>query len=148
MPHSYIANRLHLVFSTHERRKLLTTEIRPRLWAYLAGVGRNHELTMHEVGGHDEHAHILMSLPATILLAAAVQNLKAVSSKWLRESGMKDFRWQQGYAAFSVSQSNIEAVRRYIRNQEQHHRKISFEDEFRTLLRRHGIEFDERYVFG
>src|SRR5207249_3956575 len=113
----------------------------PRLWAYIAGVGRNHQLTVHEIGGHDEHLHLLMSLPATILLSAAVQNLKAVSSKWIREGGLKDFKWQQGYGAFSVSQSNIDSVRRYIREQEEHHKKVSFEEEFRSLLRRHGIEF-------
>ena len=148
MPHSYTANHLHIVFSTRERRKQISAELRPKLWAYIAGVGRNHDLVIHEVGGHDDHAHALISLPATATLAAAIQSLKAVSSKWMHGNSIPDFAWQQGYGAFSVSESNMERVREYIRNQEEHHKKVPFKDEFRELLRLHGIEFDERYAFG
>lgn len=122
--------------------------MRPKLWAYTASVGRNHELVIHEVGGHDDHAHILISLPATITLASAIQNLKAVSSKWIHGKGLTDFAWQQGYGAFSVSESNMKKVREYILNQEEHHKEIDYQDEFRELLRRHRIPFDKRYIFG
>ena len=148
MPHSYTANHVHVVFSTHERRKQISADLKPRLWAYMAGVGRNHELVIHEVGGHDDHAHVLMSLPASKSLSSAIQTLKAVSSKWIHEDGAREFQWQEGFGAFSVSESNMQRVQQYIQNQEEHHRKISFEEEFRALLRRHGIAFDEKFVFG
>lgn len=148
MPHSYTANHLHIVFSTRGRRKQISRELRPKLWAYIAGVGRNHELVVHEVGGHDDHAHALMSLPATICLADAIQNLKAVSSKWMHVNGVAEFAWQEGYGAFSVSESNIKRVREYILTQEEHHRNVPYEVEFRTLLGRHRMPFDEKYVFG
>ncbi len=148
MPHSYAANRIHVVFSTRERRKQIAPDFQPKLWAYIAGIGRNHDLVIHEVGGWQDHAHILFSLPATMTLAKAVQTLKVNSSKWVRENGRRDFGWQDGYGAFSVSQSNLQKVASYIRNQQKHHRKLSFEDEFRTLLRKHGLQFDERFIFG
>lgn len=148
MPHSYSANHLHIVFSTRERRKQITAVVRPKLWAYIAGVGRNHSLIIHEVGGYEDHTHVLLSLPATVLLAHAIRDLKAVSSKWMHGNGVIDFAWQEGYAAFSASESNMTQVRRYIRAQEEHHRRVAFEDEFRQLLRRYLIAFDEKYVFG
>jgi len=99
------------------------------------------------VGGTENHVHILMHLPPKLALAKAVQLLKANSSKWMGEQG-KDFSWQEGYGAFSVSSSNLDQVTRYIQNQEAHHRKSSFEEEFRALLRKHGVECDPNYVVG
>jgi putative transposase len=148
MPHSYTANHLHVVFSTRERRNQISAEMQPRLWAYMAGVGRKHQLVIHEVGGHDNHAHVLLSLPASKSLSSAIQTLKAVSSKWIHEGELREFQWQEGFGSFRVSASNMQQVRQYIQNQQEHHRKISFEDEFRALLRRHEIAFDEKYVFG
>jgi REP element-mobilizing transposase RayT len=136
-----------VVFSTKDRRKIIEKESQPRLWAYLAGICTNHEMIALMVGGTENHVHILLHLPPKVALAKAVQLLKANSSKWMREQG-KDFSWQEGYAAFSVSSSNLNRVIRYIQNQEAHHRKSDFEEEFRALLRKHGVEYDPKYVFG
>ncbi len=99
------------------------------------------------IGGTENHVHILLHLPPKLALAKAVLLLKANSSKWMAEQ-RKDFSWQEGYGAFSVSSSNLDQVGRYIQNQEMHHRKNSFEDEFRALLRKHGVEYDPKYAFG
>lgn len=99
------------------------------------------------IGGTENHVHILFHLPPKLALAKAVSLLKANSSKWMREQGIK-FSWQEGYGAFSVSSSNLDQVRRYIQNQETHHHKASYEDEFRALLRKHGVEFDPQFVLG
>ena len=98
------------------------------------------------IGGIEDHIHMLIELPPTIAVAEAVRTIKSNSSKWVNELG-RSFAWQKGYGAFSVSASNIAAVERYIRNQEQHHRKMTFEDEFIGFLKKHGIEFDLKYVF-
>ena len=147
MSHSYAQNHVHLVFSTKNREKLLTRAFLPRLWAYTAAVCRNHDLLTFAVGGMEDHMHVLFRLPPIMALSEAVALVKSNSSKWLGELG-KDFAWQEGYGAFSVSSSNINRVIRYIENQEKHHRKISFEDEFITLLKRHGVDYDPKYVFG
>jgi len=136
-----------LVFSTKDRRNSIAKEWQPRLWAYLAGICNNHEMIALSVGGTENHVHILFHVPPILALAKAVALLKANSSKWMGEHGIK-FSWQEGYGAFSVSSSNLDQVTRYIQNQEPHHRKTSFEDEFRALLQKHGVEYDSKYVFG
>jgi putative transposase len=146
MSHSYAQNHIHLVFSTKNRETLLARNFLPRLWAYTAAVCKNHDLLTFAVGGMEDHIHLLFRLPPTITLASAVALVKSNSSKWMREQG-KNFAWQQGYGAFGVSSSNIPAVIKYIDNQEAHHRKFSFEDEFITLLKKHKIPFDPKYVF-
>jgi REP element-mobilizing transposase RayT len=130
-----------VIFSTKDRRKIITKELQPRLWAYLAGIAKNHDMIIVAVGGTEDHLHILFHLPPKLALAKAVLLMKSNSSKWLNEGGT-DFAWQEGYGAFSVSASNLDSVIRYIRNQEKHHRKFTFEEEFRVILRRHGIECD------
>lgn len=147
MPHTYSQNYLHVVFSTKGRRKLITKEFQPKLWSYMAGIGRNNGFLVLANGGMEDHTHLLIQLPATLALAKAVQLLKGSSSKWVGEHG-REFSWQEGYGAFSVSKSNMNTVVKYIANQETHHRKITFEDEFISLLEKHGIEYDPRYVFG
>jgi putative transposase len=150
MAHTYTTIRLHIVFSTQGRRPLVLPDVQPRLWDYIGGLGRNHEIPIHAVGGIENHAHVLLSAPPTITVAKIVQTLKAYSSKWMNEGVMKGgrFAWQEGYSAFSVSQSNAEKVVEYIRGQTEHHKKHAFEDELRALLVRNGVPFDERYVFG
>jgi putative transposase len=145
--HAYFRNHVHLIFSTKDRRKAIPKELQPRLWAYLAGICKRHKVIVIEVGGTDDHIHILMDLPPTLALAKAVLLLKANSSKWIGEN-VRDFSWQEGYGAFSVSSSNLDQVIEYIRNQEAHHRKRTFEEEFREILRRHGVEYDAKYMFG
>ncbi len=102
---------------------------------------------VHAIGGVEDHIHLLLQFPATIAVAEAVKTIKSNSSGWMSDE-IGEFAWQQGYGAFSVSKSNIAAVVRYIQNQEKHHRRMTFEDEFLTMLDRHGIEYDPKYVFG
>ncbi len=145
MAHSFSRIHIHLIFSTKDRRNIIAKEWQPRLWAYLAGICENQEMISLAVGGTENHVHVLLHVPPKIALAKAVVLLKANSYKWMDEHG-KDFSWQEGYGAFSVSASNLDQVTRYIQNQEAHHRKTSFEDEFRALLRKHGVEYDPKYL--
>jgi putative transposase len=147
MAHTFSRNHIHLVFSAKDRRNSIAREWQPRLWAYLGGICENHEMIPLAVGGTENHVHIVFHLPPKLALTKAVILLKANSSKWRGEQGIK-FSWQEGYGAFSVSASNLDQVTRYIRNQEAHHRKTSFEDEFRALLRKHGVEYDPKYLLG
>jgi len=146
MSHSYAQNHIHLVFSTKGRQKLIAKALQRRLWAYMAGVYKNYNILVFAIGGMDDHVHALFRLPPTITLARAVSLLKANSSRWISERGTR-FSWQKGYGAFSVSSSNISAVIKYIDNQEMHHRKMSFEQEFIALLDRHGVQYDPKTVF-
>ena len=147
MPHTISKNYVHVIFSTKDRRKTITKELQPRLWAYLSGIAKNHDMTIVALGGTEDHLHILFHLPPKLALAKAVLLLKSNSSKWMNEAGT-DFAWQEGYGAFSVSTSNLDSVVRYIRNQEKHHRKLTFEEEFRAILQRHGMEYDPRDLLG
>ncbi|HEY4052517.1 MAG TPA: IS200/IS605 family transposase [Terriglobales bacterium] len=148
MSHSYSSNRIHLVFGTKNREKRITEEAQGKLWPYIAGIARNHGFEAIKVGGVEDHAHVLMVLPATIPLAKAIQALKACSSKWLNETAVKGFSWQEGYGAFSVSASQTEGVVRYIENQKEHHAKRSFDEEFVELLKNYGIDYDPAHVLG
>ncbi len=144
MSHTYIEMAAHLVFSTKERRKLIPRTMQPRMWAYLAGICKKERIFVHEIGGMDDHIHMLIQIPCALSLADAVQTIKIGSSQWMG----KDFAWQRGFGAFAVSASNVAAVVRYIRNQEAHHKKMTYEEEFIALLEKHGVKYDPRYVFG
>lgn len=147
MAHTFSRNHIHLGFSTKDRRNTIAKEWQPELCAYPAGICKNHEMIALVIGGTENHVHILLHLPPKLALAKAVPLLKANSSKWIAGRGFK-FSWQEGYGAFSVSSSNLDQVKRYIQNQEAHHRKTSFEDEFRALLRKHGVKYDPVFVLG
>jgi REP element-mobilizing transposase RayT len=121
--------------------------MQPKLWSYMAGIARNHNFLVLANGGMDDHVHLLIQLHPVLALANAVSLLKANSSTWMKDHGL-NFSWQEGYGAFSVSASTMAAVKRYIANQEKHHRKRTFEDEFISLLEKHGIEYDPKYVVG
>ena len=136
------------MFSTKLRRKLLPAETQEQLWAYLGGIARQNGFKTLIVGGTEDHVHILLSLPATMPVAKAVQLLKGGSSKWMTENHAKDFAWQEGYGAFTVGVSQKADTIAYIRNQREHHRKRSFEEEFVVFLQKHGIEYDPKYVWG
>ncbi len=148
MSHSYAANRVHVVFSTKLRQKFIPADIQPRLWAFMATVGRDRHIEVPAVGGIDDHAHLVMNIPPVMPLAKAIQTIKAVSSKWMRDLGHERFAWQEGYAAFSVSASQLDTVIEYVRHQPEHHAKHTFETEFVSLLAKNGLTFDPKYVFG
>ena len=147
MSHTYFQNVMHIVFSTKERRKIIPTAMKERLWAYTAGICGHQGIFVHSVGGMEDHIHMLLQFPATIMIAEAIKTIKSNSSGWM-SGEIGRFSWQKGYGGFGVSKSNIAAVVRYIRNQEQHHRKMTFEEEFIAMLEKAGIEYDPRYVFG
>jgi putative transposase len=138
---------LHLVFSTKLRKPFLSSDnLQSELHAYLAGACRNLDSPSLQVGGVEDHVHILCQLSKTLSVADLVRELKRESSKWLKPR-IANFQWQQGYGAFSVSPSHVDALKDYIRNQQEHHRIETFQDELRRLFRKYGVEFDERYVW-
>lgn len=147
MSHTYAQNVIHVVFSTKDRRKLLSGEMRSQMWAYATGICKKLDILVLAVGGMEDHIHFLMQIPPTLAVAKAVLTIKSNSSRWACEEGYK-FAWQQGYGAFSVSRSVVPTVIRYIQNQEAHHRRMSFDAEFLALLKKHGMEFDPKFVFG
>ena len=148
MPQSLAKNLIHLVYSTKNRQLWLPGTVRDRLFAYQAGIFKEWDSPALVIDGVEDHVHALFLLSKNHSLAKIIEEVKKGSSKWMkREGGNADFYWQNGYAAFSVSESNVEQVKRYIQNQEAHHRKMAFQDELRALLRRHRMEFDERYVW-
>jgi len=126
---------------------MIPTNMRERLWSYTAGICKHQKVFVHAVGGMEDHIHLLLQFPATVVISEAIKTIKANSSSWMSDE-IGQFAWQQGYGAFSVSKSNMAAVMTYIQNQERHHRKMTFEEEFIAFLKQHGIEFDAKYVFG
>ena len=150
MPQSLSAVYIHLVFSTKDRRPYLRDKTtRDALHAYLGGVSKQLECPPIIVGGAEDHVHLLCRFGRTITQAEWVKELKRVSNPWVQKQGPEfaGFEWQAGYSDFSVSQSNLERVKEYIANQEEHHRKTGFQDELRALLRKHQLEWDERYLW-
>jgi REP element-mobilizing transposase RayT len=150
MPQSLANVLVHLVFSTKERRPDVDGAIEAELHRYLATACRSCGCPALQVGGTQDHIHILLSLSRTITIGKLVESIKTDSSKWVKTKGAKYelFSWQGGYGAFSIGASQIEKTRRYITGQKEHHEARSFKDEFRALLRAYGIEWDERYVWG
>jgi len=145
MSHTHAWILVHCVFSTKRRADLIPDA--DELCRYITGVAKAKNITLLAAGGTANHIHLLIAAPPTIPLAKAMQELKANSSRWLHERGVH-FAWQEGYGAFSVSQSQKQIVADYIAHQAEHHRKWSFEQEFMTLLRKSGVAYDTRYVFG
>ena len=146
---SYISSYFHCVFSTKERRRLITPELRDRLWPFLGGIARQNKMKAIEIGGVEDHVHILLSLPSTMAISKALQLMKGGSSKWIHETFPEHrlFAWQEEYGAFSVSVSQLDKTIEYIKGQEAHHRTMTFREEFLALLKKHRIEYDERYLW-
>ena len=150
MPQSLARVYLHLVFSTKDRALFLSNrDLRQETHAYLAGTCRQLGSPSLIVGGVADHVHILCYMSRTLSIADLIKETKRESSKWIKtkDGASSDFHWQGGYGAFSISPSHVDDLRRYIANQEQHHRHESFQDEFRRLLRKYGIECDEKYLW-
>jgi putative transposase len=149
MSHTYCSSLFHCVFSTKERRRTIAPEIQPRLWAYMGGIAREHDVKALAVGGIDDHAHLLLSLPSTMAIATAMRDIKRGASIWMHEKGeVPAFEWQEGYGAFSIGWSQADATIAYIARQEAHHRKRDFQAEFVAFLNKHHIDYDPRYVWG
>ncbi|MHC4982374.1 MAG: IS200/IS605 family transposase [Planctomycetota bacterium] len=150
MPHSYVCCNIHYVFSTKNRAKTITAGLKDRLCAYIGGIARENKMKALIVGGADDHVHLLIALPSTLSVAKAIQLIKGGSSKWMNETFPNEpkFEWQEGYAAFSVSASRIPETVQYVKIQEEHHRRKSFQEEFLAFLEKHGVEYDPRYVWG
>jgi len=146
LPQSLINNNIHLVYSTRERQPTISAAIQPKLFGYLAGIVKNIGGIPIAIGGTPDHVHVLAELPATVNIARAVNALKVNSSSWMKGHA-RNFAWQRGYAGFSVSASNVAQVKRYVLAQPEHHKRRDFKAEFIALLKRHGVKYDERYVF-
>ena len=149
MGQSLVKNYLHLIFSTKNREPIIEKTIQPELYNYLGGVCNNLESYPVKIVGHDDHVHIFCMLSKKIALIKLMEELKSHSSKWIKTKGenFNNFYWQDGYGAFSVNPSEIQIVTDYITNQEEHHLKKTFQDEYRSFLKKYNVEYDERYVW-
>jgi putative transposase len=150
VPHSYVSCHIHYVFSTKGRRKTISPEIKERLWVYMGGIARENKMKALVVGGTSDHVHIPLVLSSTISVAKAIQLIKGASSKWVSDTfpTLRQFAWQEGYGAFSVSVSGIDDTIAYIQAQDEQHRARTFEEEFLAFLKKHKIAYDERYIWG
>ena len=149
MPQSLVQNYLHIVFSTKNRKHLIDENIENELYSYLGGICNEMECWVIKVGGYTNHIHILCMLSKKITLIKLMEQLKSNSSKWIKTKGerYKNFYWQDGYGAFSVSPWQVEVVRNYIANQKEHHRTKTYKQEYRAFLKKYNMEYDERYVW-
>jgi len=150
MANTYINILIHTVFSTKNRESWISSSLRERLYPYMCGIARENGLKVLCIGGTDNHIHILLSLDSTTSIAQAMQLIKGGSSKWIHETfpELRLFSWQEGYGAFSIGISNVDETKKYIENQEKHHSKESFCDEYLKFLRKNNIDFDEKYLWG
>ena len=149
MAHTFANLLTHVIFSTKDRLPTIRPEFKADLWAYLGGIARSIEGQALIVGGTADHAHLLMWLPPTLAISDCLRVLKANSSRWMHEthSAQSQFSWQTGYGAFSVSQSNVPGVVKYIQRQEEHHKRVTFQEEFLAFLKKNNVAYDPRYIW-
>jgi putative transposase len=147
---TYTSLHYHVIFSTKNREPWIAPDIEQRIWRFIGGIARGHDMTALQVGGVEDHIHALVTAPPTIAPAQIAQVLKGVSSKWIHEEfpSLKNFGWQDGYGAFTVSKSIIPEVIKYIQDQREHHRNKTFKEEYLQFLKANGIDYDERYLWG
>lgn len=150
MANSFLSLQVHVVFSTKNRERWISPQVECEVWAYLAGIIKNQGGKALQIGGIEDHVHLLLAMPATLALSNLVKSIKGDSSKWISQTwpSMREFRWQDGYGAFTVGQSQIADTIAYIKNQRQHHQRKSFEEEYKAFLKVHGIGADDKYIFG
>jgi len=147
VPQSLAKILVHVIFSTKNREPVIPREIRPSLYAYISGILENLHCPSLQTGAPADHLHALLSLARTRTVADVVEEVKKSSSKWMKQQGVDSFFWQAGYGAFSIGESQVPALVKYIARQEEHHRHLSFQEEFRRLLESYGVAYDERYVW-
>jgi len=149
MPQSFACLHHHLIFSTKHRDPLITPEVQPRLFDYIGGILRSEGCALVAAGGIPDHVHLLISLNRQVSIADTLRIVKANSSRWVHETfpDLSGFAWQAGYGAFAVSYSHLDRVKAYLSRQAEHHRRITFQEEFIAFLQRHGIEYDDRYLW-
>jgi len=150
MAHSFTSSLFHCVWSTKNREKTITADLEGRLWPYLGGIARENDMKALAIGGVEDHVHLLHSLPSSLAIAKAVQLLKGGSSKLVHDTFPEyhSFAWQEGYGAFSIGISQVDATVAYIQRQKEHHRQRTFQEEYLEFLKKHGIEYDPRFVWG
>lgn len=141
--------RVHLIWSTKDRKPLIADEFQEELYAYIGGILRKRKHSLLAAGGVEDHIHLLVSMHPAQPISDCVRDIKSNSSVWVHEhlTNLKSFQWQTKYGAFSVSESSVDSVKAYVANQKEHHKKLTFHEEFMAILRKHGIQFDPRYVF-
>jgi len=149
MAHSYTSSLFHCVFSTKGRRRLITPALQSRLWPFMGGIARENGMKAVAIGGVEDHVHLLLSLPSTLAIAKAIQLVKGGSSKWAHDTfpEHRRFGWQEGYGAFSIGVSQTDRTIAYISSQADHHRKRTFQEEMLAILKKHGIQYYERYLW-
>ena len=149
MANTFTSLHYHVIFSTTNREPWIRPDIESRVWSYLGGIARENDMKAILIGGIENHIHLLLGLPPTVAVSKAVQLIKGGSSAWLKDTfpWARGFGWQDGYGAFTVSKSLVPEAENYIRNQREHHRVKTFEEEYRAVLEKHEIRFEERYLF-
>ncbi|MCB1061999.1 MAG: IS200/IS605 family transposase [Verrucomicrobiae bacterium] len=153
MANTYTSLDFHLIFSTREREPLIARAIEERIWAFMAGIASENGMVPKRFGGVEDHVHLLLGIPAGMSVAKAVKLIKGGSSLWINQEKVLGpnaghFQWQEGYGAFTVSRSMAAEVSAYIARQREHHRKRTFQEEYRDFLEKHGVDYDERYLWG
>lgn len=149
MANTYTCLHYHIIFSTKRRERWLFPDIEQRVWAYLGGIAHENKITPLKIGGIEDHVHLVLGIHPSVSVSQTLKTLKTGSSGWIHDTfpKMREFGWQDGYAAFSVSKSQLLEIIAYVENQREHHRTKTFQEEYLAFLRKHEIEFDERYVF-
>jgi len=149
MANSYTQILIHYIFSTKNREKWILEKFEKRIWQYMGGIAKKNKIIPYCIGGVDDHVHLLLSLPRTLSIAEAIKLIKGGSSSWIHSEfpALKNFFWQEGYGAFSVSYSGIDKVKQYILNQREHHHRQTFKDEYLAFLKKYNVPYDERYVW-
>jgi putative transposase len=149
MPQTLVKNYLHIVFSTKNREDLILPEFEAELFAYIGGVLRKHQSILFAANGTANHIHLLVSQSKNIALSDLMRELKKASSYWIKtkDKRFESFQWQAGFGVFSIGQSQVETVKKYIAKQKEHHKTKLFEDEYRKFLQKYEIEYDDKYVF-
>lgn len=149
MAQTLVSILVHMIFSTKNREALITPEIEPELFAYMGGILKNHESRLLDAGGTADHIHLLVSQSKNVSLSSLMKEVKKGSSSWVKTTGQgfRNFHWQDGYGGFSIGTSDVQNLKRYIANQREHHRRLSFQEELIQFLDDYGIAYDQRYLW-